>query len=314
MRPPLSCARLRPWAHTSVQRAFSTSAAATEEWPAHRVRETFLRFFAEKKAHTRVPSSPVVLHNDPTLPFCNAGMNQFKPAFLGQCAPNDPMSQLTRAANSQRCIRAGGKHNDLEDVGVDTYHHTFFEMLGSWSFGDYFKQEAIPWAYELLTQEYVHCRPCPRPRRHPRRHPRSRPRPRRTQYGQPDHTHANQSMLTLTRYGLESSRLYATYFAGDAALGLPPDEEARELWLRLLPAAQVLPGSAKDNFWEMGETGPRGGSVTTAHRRPTAVVPSCAPPPSPLHGRSGVRLRASEAARVGWTAPEGCGTWSGCGT
>lgn len=149
----------------------------------------------------------MVPYDDPTLLFTNAGMNQFKDVFLGRGS-----RPFTRAVNSQKCIRAGGKHNDLEDVGKDVYHHTFFEMLGNWSFGDYFKEESIAWGWELLTGVF----------------------------------------------GLSPDRIYATYFGGDPKSGLAADDEARNIWLRFLPASRVIPGSMKDNFWEMGESGPCG--------------------------------------------------------
>lgn len=170
------------------------------------VRRTFLAFFKDKQ-HKIVPSAPMVVKNDPTLMFTNAGMNQFKDLFLG----NSPV-KFTRIADTQKCLRVSGKHNDLDEVGHDTYHHTMFEMLGNWSFGDYFKQEAIEWGWELLTRIY----------------------------------------------GLNPENLYATVFEGDQDDGLPPDDEAHEQWKKILPEERILYGSKKDNFWEMGDTGPCG--------------------------------------------------------
>jgi alanyl-tRNA synthetase len=172
------------------------------------LRKEFISFF-EERGHTFVRSSPVVPQDDPTLLFSNAGMNQFKDIFLAIGT-----RPYTRAVNSQKCIRASGKHNDLEDVGRDNYHHTFFEMLGNWSFGDYFKRDAIGWAYELLTG----------------------------------------------RWGLDSARMYATVFGGSPNEGVEADEEAEKLWLEVtpLPPERVLRCGKKDNFWEMGDTGPCG--------------------------------------------------------
>ena len=173
---------------------------------AKEIRRAFLDFFEGKK-HTIVSSAPLVLKDDPTLMFTNAGMNQFKDYFLGNKIPKNQ-----RVADTQKCLRVSGKHNDLEEVGLDTYHHTMFEMLGNWSFGDYFKKEAISWAWELLTGIYK----------------------------------------------LPEDRLYATIFQGDEQDNLTLDEEAREIWKDFLPDNRILNGSKKDNFWEMGDTGPCG--------------------------------------------------------
>ncbi|WP_341834262.1 alanine--tRNA ligase [Chitinophaga pollutisoli] len=173
---------------------------------AAQIRQQFLDFFASKGHHI-VPSAPIVVKNDPTLLFTNAGMNQFKDIFLG----NKP-AQWPRVADTQKCLRVSGKHNDLEEVGIDTYHHTMFEMLGNWSFGDYFKEEAIAWSWELLTEVYK----------------------------------------------LPKDRLYVTVFEGDASENLPPDSEALEFWKRHIPEDRILMGNKKDNFWEMGDTGPCG--------------------------------------------------------
>jgi alanyl-tRNA synthetase len=170
------------------------------------IRQKFLDFF-ESKQHKIVASAPIVNKDDPTLMFTNAGMNQFKDLFLGNQVPD-----VRRIADTQKCLRVSGKHNDLEEVGRDSYHHTMFEMLGNWSIGDYFKKEAIDFAWELLTEVY----------------------------------------------GLDKDRLYASVFEGDKELNLPADEEAVSYWGKYVPKDRILYFDKKDNFWEMGDTGPCG--------------------------------------------------------
>src|SRR6478609_4563695 len=184
------------------------------------IRSKFLDFF-KTKDHQIVPSAPIVVKDDPTLLFTNAGMNQFKDYFLG----NRP-APYKRIADTQKCLRVSGKHNDLEEVGVDTYHHTMFEMLGNWSFGDYFKEEAIAWSWELLTEVYK----------------------------------------------LPKDRIYVTIFEGDAKEKLERDNESYNFWKKWVAEDRILLGNKKDNFWEMGDTGPCG-PCTEIHvdLRPDAV-------------------------------------------
>jgi alanyl-tRNA synthetase len=170
------------------------------------IRQTFLEFF-KSKGHSIVPSAPLVVKNDPTLMFTNAGMNQFKDYFLGNRVPAN-----RRIADTQKCLRVSGKHNDLEEVGHDTYHHTMFEMLGNWSFGDYFKKEAIAWSWELLTEVYK----------------------------------------------IPKDRLYVTVFEGDRKENLPPSSIALAEWKKIVAEDRIVFGNKKDNFWEMGDTGPCG--------------------------------------------------------
>ncbi len=172
------------------------------------IRSTYLQFF-ESKSHKIVSSAPMVIKDDPTLMFTNAGMNQFKEYFLGNSVPKFP-----RIADTQKCLRVSGKHNDLEEVGMDTYHHTMFEMLGNWSFGDYFKKEAIQWAWELLTEVYK----------------------------------------------IDRDILYVSVFEGSEDDNLEMDNEAFELWKKIVPEDRIILGNKKDNFWEMGDQGPCGPS------------------------------------------------------
>lgn len=177
-----------------------------KNWTSQKAREAFLDFFKEK-GHEIVPSAPMVLQNDPTLMFTNAGMNQFKDYFLGYREPVH-----LRVADTQKCLRVSGKHNDLEDVGKDTYHHTMFEMLGNWSFGDYYKEKAIAWAWELLTEVFE----------------------------------------------ISKERIYVTIFQGDEDQNLDRDQEAYNFWKNWIDEERILDGDKKDNFWEMGDTGPCG--------------------------------------------------------
>ena len=177
------------------------------------IRKQFLDFF-ESKNHKIVPSAPLVNKSDPSLMFINAGMNPFKEYFLGQKKAGHP-----RVADSQKCLRVSGKHNDLEEVGMDTYHHTMFEMLGNWSFGNpstppggYFKKEAIEWAWELLTSVF----------------------------------------------GIDKNSLYVTVYEGDSEDQIDFDQEAYDFWKKHLPEDRILKGNKKDNFWEMGAQGPCG--------------------------------------------------------
>jgi len=170
------------------------------------IRQQFLDFFASK-GHLIVPSAPLIAKNDPTLLFNNSGMAQFKDFFLGNGTP-----PAKRIADTQKCLRVSGKHNDLEDVGFDTYHHTMFEMLGNWSFGDYFKKEALTWSWELLTEVFK----------------------------------------------LPKDRIYVSVFEGDKKDGVPFDQEAFDLWKNIVGEDRIIFGNKKDNFWEMGETGPCG--------------------------------------------------------
>ena len=170
------------------------------------IRQRFLDFFKEK-GHQIVPSAPIVLKDDPTLMFSNSGMTQFKDFFLGYKEPSS-----LRIADTQKCLRVSGKHNDLDDVGRDTYHHTMFEMLGNWSFGDYFKKEAIAWAWELLTEVYK----------------------------------------------ISKDDLYVTIFEGDASENLERDQDAYNFWKEHIDESRIINGNKKDNFWEMGDTGPCG--------------------------------------------------------